>query len=326
MNRVASALLLLAVTCWMASAHWLNVDIAKAGQKEDLVAQVLDGTAGDPYQYKLWIIDHALDRVQHWTGAPLENVWMGNTLLSLLFLVFAHHLWLRRLVSPRHALVGALLLGALANVLFVILYHHTYEYWGVGLFCLLLAMIDRDSAWWKLALVCLVTGVVWEKHALLAVLWGLWQLLRRRPFWPSLAQGLVILGAALAVPLAVRFHLGTERTLIDGMTELHLQEWEKVAWFQLPLLLPFVVMLGASWRRQSTWVRLLWIYLPVLFAAYLVKQYIIHEPRSFWALVPVFTATACVWYANLPREPDTPTEAPDVTTPSLPSTQPAPQP
>ena len=313
MTRLVPAALLLAVTCWMASAHWLNVDIGKAEEKRVLVEQVLDGTAGDPYQYKLWIIDNALDRVQQWTGTPIEKVWMGNTLLSLLFLVLAHHLWLRRLVSPRHALVGALLLGALANVLFIILYHHTYEYWGVGLFCLLLVMIDRDSAWWKIALVCLVTGLVWEKHALLAVLWGVWQLLRRRPFWPSLAQGLVIFAAALAVPLLVRSYLGGDRLAIDGMTALHIQEWEKVAWFQLPFLLPFVLVLSASWRRQSTWVRLLWVYLPVLFAAYLVKNYIIHEPRSFWALVPVFTATTCVWFANLP----------DATTTPL-STQPAP--
>lgn len=313
MNRVLTAALLLGVVCWMTSAHWQHVEVAKIDDKVRLHEQVLANTAPDPYQYKLWVIEHGIAWTARTTGQPLQNVWMANTLLSLLFLVILHHLWLRRLVPAPAALLGGILLGALANAVFVIYYLHSYEFWGVGMFCLLLAAIHRDMAWWKIALLCLVTGLVWEKHALLAALWGLWQLLRKRPFWPSLLQGLLMLAAALAVPLLIRWHLGTDRGHVDGDTFLANQEWLKVAWFQVPYIVPFVLILGASWRKQPTWLRLLWLYLPVLFAAYLSQHYIVHETRSFWALVPVFTATTAVWFA-----------AAWLTPPDAPATQPAP--
>ena len=303
MNRFLTMLLLAGVVCWMTSAHWQHVEVAKLGDKIRLHEEVLSNTAPDPYQYKLWVIEHAIAWTARTTGQPLQHVWMANTLLSLLFLVWLHHRWLRALASPAAALFGSVLLGALANAVFVIYYLHSYEFWGVGMFCLLLVAIYRDTAWWKLALLCLVTGLVWEKHALLAALWGLWQLIRKRPFWPSLVQGLVMLAAALAIPLLVRWHLGGDRGYVDGDTFLADQAWEKVAWFQVPYILPFVAMLFASWSRQSVWVRLLWIYLPVLFAAYLSQNYIVHETRSFWALVPVFTATATVWFAGLTVTP-----------------------
>lgn len=314
MNRVVTVGLLLGIACWLTSAHWQHVDIAKVEQKERLHAQVLAGTAPDPYQYKLWIIEHALARAATAMHEPLQHVWMANTLLSLLFLVLAHHLWMRSIAPPREALFGSVLLGALANAVFVIYYHHTYEFWGVGLFCLLLVAIQRDTAWWKIALLCLLTGLVWEKHALLAVLWGLVQLIRKRPFGRSLLQGLVILASALAVPLLVRWHLGGDRPHVDGDTPLYLQDWGKVVWFQVPFVLPFLVMLAASWKRQRTWVRLLWLYLPVLVAAYLSQRFIVHETRSFWALVPVFTATAAAWFAR----------PADAATTSAPATPPAP--
>ena len=318
MNRLVTIALLLGVVCWMTSAHWQHVEIAKLGDKTRLHEQVLDGSAPDPYQYKLWIIEHGIAFVSNTTGQPLQHVWMANTLLSLLFLVLLHHAWLRQLVPAREALFGGVLLGALANAVFVIYYLHSYEFWGVGMFCLLLLLIQRDVAWWKIALVCLVTGLVWEKHAALAALWGLWQLIRKRPFWPSLVQGLLMLAAALAVPLLVRWHLGADRDLVDGDT--FEQDWAKVLWFQLPYVVPFVVMLAASWKRQPVWVRLLWIYLPLLFAAYLSQNYIIHETRSFWALIPVFTATAVVWFTRPPEEkPVAATPAPLTTPPAPPA-------
>jgi hypothetical protein len=82
---------------------------------------------------------------------------------------------------------------------------------------------------------------------------------------------------------------------VDGDTPLAAQQWLKVAWFQIPYMLPFLLVLAASWRRQPLLVRLLWLYLPILAAAYLSQHYIVHEVRSFWALAPVFTATVAVW-------------------------------
>jgi len=294
-----SGALLLAVCLWMVRAHWETIDIdpIKEAAKMRLHEQVLGNEAKDPYQYKLWIITLAFDRAQAWSGEDLSYVFLANTLLSLLFLMLAHHLWLRSLVHPPAALVGGLLLGALANVLFLTYFHHAYEFWGIGFFCLLLRGVQKQWDWRVLAALCLLTGLVWEKHPFLAVLWGLLQLIRGRPFLRSFARGLVMLACALAVPIFVRLHLGGAREHVDGDTWLSAQEWGKVLWFQLPFVLPFVLILLMRWKVIPTWVRLLWLYLPLLIAAYASQNYILHEVRSFWALTPVFTATVACWLA-----------------------------
>jgi hypothetical protein len=292
-------LLLLAATwLWTAQAHWQDVDLARGPQKAWLHERVLENAARDPYQYKLWLITEALEAVRVWGGYDLETVFCANTLLALLLLVIAHQAWLRSLVDRRTAVLGGVLLAALANALFLIYYHHPYEFWGVALFCFLLRGVQRDWDWKWLALLCLVTGLVWEKHALIAPLWGLYGLQRRRPLGASLLRGLVMLVAALAVPLLVRWHLGTDRGHVDGDTPLAVQAWMKVAWFQAPYVLPFLFVLALRWRVVTPWVRWLWLYLPVLAAAYVFKSYILHEARSFWALAPVFTATFCCWWAE----------------------------
>ena len=293
-----ATVLLLSMTLWMVRAHWEDIDAdgPKQAAKLRLHEQVLANEAPDPYQYKLWLISLAVEQAHASTGKDVSFLFCANTLLALLFLVWAHHFWLRSLVSPPSALVGSLVLGALANVLFLTYFHHAYEFWGVGLFCILLRGIQREWDWRLLAALSLLTGFFWTKHALLAVLWGLRQLLARRPFWGSLWRGLVLLACALAVPTFIRLYLGDAREQVDGMTGLDLQEWAKVAWFQVPYVLPFLLILLLRGRVVAPWVRLLWLYLPVLVAAYITQKYILHEVRSFWALAPIFTATLACWF------------------------------
>ena len=80
-------------------------------------------------------------------------------------------------------------------------------------------------------------------------------------------------------------------------------------WFQLPYVVPFVLIFLARFRALPTWVRLLWLYLPVLVAAYLSQHFILHEVRSFWALVPVFSATLACWFQTcLEARPNVPAQ------------------
>jgi hypothetical protein len=295
---IAGFLLAVAAWLWMTQAHIDPIDEAQLGPKERLHAEVLANRAPDPYQYKLWIVTHALEAVHESTGISLEWVFYANTFLSLGLLVLCHHRWLRTYVGARGALLGTLALAALANSLFRIYHHHPYEFWGVALFCVLLRWCERERGWIALSLLALVTGLVWEKHALTPALWGLLRLSRGDRFLATLGRGLVFLAAALAVPVAVRLYLGGDRALVDGDTTLALQDWKKVAWFQLPFLVPFVALLLARFRAVALWVRLLWLYLPVLVAAYVSQQFILHEVRSFWALVPVMTATLCAWWSD----------------------------
>lgn len=304
-DRCLLFLIALGATLWMVRSHWETVDSPFLESKTRLHAKVLANEARDPYQYKLWIISHAFERVSAEADEPLERVFYGNTLLSILFLMLCHHFWLRTYVDGRIAAFGALLLAALSLTLFRGYQHHPYEFWGLACFCLLLRGVEREWSWILLSILGLVTGLVWEKHALLAPLWGLFRLLRRDPFWPTFAKGLVFLAACLAIPLCVRWHLdgqlaaGVVRGAVDGDTPLHVQKWDLVAWYQGAYLVPFLGILLFRFRLLTTWVRMLWIYLPVLVGLYLLHDYIIHETRSFYALAPVFTASACMWFASL---------------------------
>ncbi|MDJ0973544.1 MAG: hypothetical protein QNJ98_03725 [Planctomycetota bacterium] len=318
LDRFLLAVLAIAAACWMVRSHWESVDSPNIELKLALHEKVLANEARDPYQYKLWIVSEAFEHIHEAHDVPLEDVFYGNTLLSILLLVFFHHLWLRTYVDARTAAVGTLLLAALSLTLFRGYQHHPYEFWGLALFCLMLRGIEKEWSWLWLALLGLVTGLVWEKHALLAPLWGLLRLIRRDAFWPSFGKGLVILAACLAVPVFVRLHLNSElaadvvRGAVDGDTPLHVQKWDLVAWYQGAYLLPFLGIFLFRQRVLRPWIRLLWIYLPVLVGLYLWHHYIVHETRSFYALAPVFTATACLWLASLfSTGPTTPAATPE---------------
>jgi hypothetical protein len=302
-DRILAFLLLVGCWLWMSRAHLENVDVARAEAKARLHGLVLEKAAPDPYQYKLFAIAHALEVVKNRTEAPLEDVFYGNTIASLAFLVLLHHLWLRSVAPRGTALFGGVLLAALANVLFLDYFHHPHEFWGVGLFCLLLAGIRRGWDWKGLAVLGLVTGALWEKHALLPVVWGLHRLGKGDKVLVTAARGIVFLAACLAFPLAIRHYLGSDRSHVDGDTPLEAQDWGKVLWFQGAFLLPFAAMFLLRFRRIPGLVRLLWLYLPALVAAYASQSFILHEVRSFWALVPVFTATACAVTAHVGPRP-----------------------
>jgi hypothetical protein len=259
-------------------------------------ADVLQNRAPDPYQYKMFAIEHAFELVARRTGIPLETVYYAGTCVALGLLVLAHHLWLLSVAGREGALAGSLALGALANTLFLTYVHHPHEPWGVALYCLLLAGVARGWRIRALAPIALVAGFVFDKHALVPVLWGVLRLVRGDRLLPTAGRALVFLAASLAGFVGTRLFLGTDRDHVDGWTTLALQEWDKVLWYQVPFLLPFVAILALRFRALPTWVRLLWLTAPALYGAYVQQGFILHEVRSFWALAPVFTATlACAW-------------------------------
>jgi hypothetical protein len=199
------------------------------------------------------------------------------------------------------SVAGTLALGALLHTLFLTYHHHPHEFWGVCGYLLLLRGTVRAWDWRVLALVGLVTGWVWDKHVFLPLLWGLHRLRRGDAFLPTFGKGLVYLAACLAGSVATRLLLGTDRPHVDGYTTLADQEWDKVLWYQVPYVLPFLVILVAAWRRVPGWVRLLWLTAPLLLAVYVQQRFILHEVRSFWALAPVFTATLAAAWPSEPR-------------------------
>jgi hypothetical protein len=300
-DRVAVAAVLFLVVATLVAHHAIRVDRDGLRFKEPLHEEVLRGTAPDPYQFKMWTVTRALEAVRRATDAPLPTVFYANTVLSIAALVLAHHAWLRARHSPRAAVVGALAVGALGNVLFASYWHQPHDLWGVAAFCLLLRAVDRRAGLPALCGLALVCGVVWDKHLLVPFLWAVLERRRGAPLSRVVPSGLAFATCAFAVPVAVRLAFPGDRPKVD-VTALSEQQWAWVAFQQLPWVLPFLVLLPVAWRGLSTWVRLLWVYVPVLPLAYAASRFVLHEPRSFWAFVPVFTATACAWLEPEARE------------------------
>jgi hypothetical protein len=287
----------LALLLWR--AHYENVDSPARAKKLALHEAVLENRAPDPYEYKLWTITWAAEAVHRATGFAVFDVYAISGLLSLLALLAAHHRWLSQLFGRRSALLGTLLLGALAHALFLDYYHHPYDLWGVAGFCLLLAGIARRASIVSLCALALLVGVVWEKHALLPLVWLLLSRRDGKPWGVLLPRAAAFFLFAVAIPVAIRLALGGHRDPVDGDSPLSKQDWFKVLWHQLPYVVPFVVILVASWRQMPPLVRLLWIYVPAMFSAYACSQFILYEVRSFWAFAPIFTATAVAWASGL---------------------------
>ena len=283
-------------------AHELNVDRPNMARKLALHADVLANRADDPYQYKLWPITWATEGIHRATGLRLDKVHAGNGYLAVLALLLAHHLWLARLFGRRSALLGTLLLAALAHALFLGYWHHPYDLWGVALFCLCLSAAASGAGLPALCALAAVTGLVWEKHALLAPIWALWRLREGDRLGPTALRGAALLACSVAVPVALRVALGTDRAPVD-VTPVATQAWHAVWRQRAPFVLPFVAILAATWPRQPRFVRFLWLYVPGLFAIYLASEFFVRELRSFWAWVPVFTATACAWAKELRDDP-----------------------
>jgi hypothetical protein len=296
-DRALLLLLYVALALGMTRAHWTHVDEPRWEKKAALHAAVLENRAPDPYQYKLATITAAVEGAHRATGASLFTVYAVNGFLALLALLLAHHAWLSALWRARDALLGTLLLCALAHGLFLDYYHHPYDLWGVAGFCLLLRAIARGAPPLALCALALATGLVWEKHALLPLVYLLDARRRGRP-WREVLPAAAAFGlAAVAVPVGVRLLLGADRPLVD-VTPLSAQEWDKVALHHGPYVLPFAAILALAWRRVPFLVRALWLHVPVLFAAYAASRFLLHELRSFWVFAPVFTATTVAWAAD----------------------------
>jgi hypothetical protein len=297
-DRVLLLVLYAALAIVLAHAHDVVVDQPHRDVKLARHEATIENRERDPYQYKLLAITWAVEGVHRATGVDLVTLYRANGFLSLLALLLAHHLWVGRLLGSRAGVVGTLVAAALAHAFFLGYHHHPYEFWGVAGFCLLLSACGRDAPLGVLCAIALVTGLVWEKHALVPVLWGLSRWRAGVPFLRAAARAGLVLACALAWFVASRAIAGTDRPVVD-VTALSEQRWASSLAHHGPVVLPFLAILLLARDAIPAWVRLAWWHVPVLFVAYAAARLNLDETRSYWAFVPVFAATAAAWAARL---------------------------
>lgn len=296
------ALLLLGMAAILSHAHAVRVDLPNEARKVERHEATLRNEERDPYQYKLFTLSWAVEAVHRATGAPVFGLYLVNGFLATLALLAAHFAWLARLYGRRAALLGTGLLAALAHGLFLGYHHHPYDLWGVAGFCLLLRAMAGGAPLGRLCGIAFAVGLVWEKQVLAVPVYGLLALRRKEPLLPAALRTGALLVAAVAIPVAIRLALGTDREPVD-VTPLSAQEWGKVLVHHGPFVLPFLAVLVLAWDRVPHLVRTLWLTVPALFGLYLASRYMVDELRSFWAFVPTFTATACAWARDLADAP-----------------------
>ncbi len=301
-DTILVAVLLLGLATILSHAHAVRVDAPNEARKVERHEATLSNQERDPYQYKLFTISWAVEAVHRATGVPVFTLYLWNGFLATFALLAAHFAWLARLYGRRAALLGTGLLAALAHGLFLGYHHHPYDLWGVAGFCLLLRAMAGGASLGRLCAIAFAVGIVWEKQALAAPVHGLLALRRKEPFLGSALRAGALLACAIAIPVAIRVGLGTDREPVD-VTPLSAQEWGKVVAHQAPFVLPFLAILVLAWDRVPRLVRTLWWTVPGLFVAYLASRYMVDELRSFWAFVPTFTATACAWARDVDDAP-----------------------
>lgn len=297
-DRLLLAFLYVAMAAMLAHAHAVRIDQPNRAQKLARHESVLRNQERDPYQYKLWAVTWVVEGVHEATGARVFHVYLASVFLSLLALLVTHHLWLAKLYSGYEALLGTCLLGLLCHGLFYGYQHHPYDFWGVAGFCLLLHQVASGAPWLRLCIIGLLVGFVWEKHALVALVWGAMAWRAGSKLLPTALRAAVFALSCVAIPVAIRLGLGTNREIVD-VTPFSEQDWPRIFAHHAPYVLPFFAMLVFARARIPVLVRWLWIYVPFLFGAYLYSRYMLFELRSFWAFAPVFTATACGWARGL---------------------------
>ncbi len=296
-DRALAAALLIGLAALLAISHIAQVEDRYKARRAEIHAEVLANRAPDPYQYKMFAVTWAVEGIHRATGVSVNHLYMANTTLALLALVLAHHLFLSRLYGRKVALAGAFLLAAYCHGQFRDYQHHPYDFWGVALYCLLLDAVVRGRSALSLAGLSLATGALWDKHFLVPALAAGRRWRRGEAILRSLAGGLLGVAAAVAVPVALRVALGTDRHVVD-VTFLDEQAWGRVVRNHLPLMGPALLVLILAWKRLPDWVRWLWLTVPIVLAAYLVTCLMIDELRSFWVFVPIYTATICGWLAR----------------------------
>jgi len=303
-DRAILLMICVAIAAMLAYAHRVSVD---EPNKEDILRRhenLVGNLENDPFQYKYVVVAKVLQRAADATKIGVFDLYSIHGFLSLLAFLLAHQLWIGRLYGPRTGITGTLLLAAILHAYFQGKQHYPYDFWGAAGFCLLISAAGRNARLLVLCGLALVTGFVFDKHVLVPVLWAWLRYRDGEPWKKVVPKALAFLVFALAGPVVIRILCGTDRPIAD-VTALSDQSWGRAAAHHLPLILPFLVVLFAVGRDVPPWVRLLWIHVPVLALAYLIRSRPIDEVMSFWPFLPIFTATGCAWW----RKIDSPSEA-----------------
>lgn len=265
---------------------------------EALHKRVLENTAPSPYQYHMFVIDWIFEIVHDLFGLSLYRVVTISNFLSMIFLLVAVDLWCRTVTgSSMGGIIGALYVVGSSFLMLHFHFYHPADFWGTGLFTLLLWCVTFDKLLGAFVL-GVVSGFLWEKAAFAfiaypAMHWG------KRSIWRSA----LLIGIACVGPqVLIRLWLGPRPDVLAGAGwgEL-LQSWRVSVLLQFAFLAPAGSVLILRWKQIPRHLKVLTLYLPMLYGVYIAMHGRLKEIRSFWVLMPILAAIVAWGLAVIER-------------------------
>jgi hypothetical protein len=202
-------------------------------------------------------------------------------------------------------IAGLVWLAITTPLLFRYHYYHPSDFVGVSImFHMILAVYQKRQ--WRLSVLCLISGIFWEKAILVPGIYFLW-ILRNDSFKNATCSTLPSALSVLIVFIAFRlFRLSfpeAEPNALPTYQAYFLRIGLKKAILEwLVWVLPVCVLLVDTVvnKRKVGFFWLIWlIYVPFLIGVLLYFGGNLYELRSFWILQPIFIGYIVSWFNSV---------------------------
>jgi hypothetical protein len=215
-NRDALLVFGLALITYCVNTYSVQWQLIMSGtgpsQIQNLTRQVLDGTAKSPYQDQMYVTARVVQGIASAMQPVIEVVlhrpildvtavalgyWLFYFVGAVLFLMVLMRLC-ALVAGDLGAALACLFLAAVYPIFWFDNIFHPSDPYGCLLAALLMDRLVRRGPEWMYWLLLFVSGFVWEKHVLIPLCVGVWQLSERRPLVKTVFQA----GLAVAVSAA----------------------------------------------------------------------------------------------------------------------------
>jgi hypothetical protein len=211
-----------------------------------------------------------------------------SNFLAMVFLLFAVDVWCRAVTgNSMGGVIGALYVAGSSFLMLHFHFYHPADFWGTGLFALLLWCVVFDRLLGAVVL-GVASGFLWEKAAFAFIAYPAMHWGRRPNVW----RAALLIGMACVGPqIMIRLWLGPRPDVLSGaaLGDL-LQGWRSLALLQFAFLAPAGSVLILRWKQVPGCLKGLTLYLPMLYSVYIVMHGRLKEIRSFWVLTPILAA------------------------------------
>ncbi len=264
----------------------------------ELLESVVQGQEKSDYLYATFLVAR-LQQLVIDGGVLTANHCLALTDFAGLVFLFVCAGWFVAELSPglSSRLGGLLWLAVTAPLLFQHHYYHPSDFYATGLTFLILLAI-RDGRFMRVAALCLLSGMLWEKALFVPLVYFLWQAGRMfigtaavRALPAALAVAYCFFFWRFAFPDAPRVYAyGTWSEFVPSLVPAAL-EW--VVWIG-----PIAAILGDLLRRREKLDAFWWcwlLYVPLLLGVLIYVRGHLIELRSFWILQPIFVGVIVSW-------------------------------